>query len=52
MSLNELLTLLDAGGNVAMIGLLFIMWKFDRRLFALELHIQHLPRRKSDNTEN
>lgn len=30
------LDLLQAGGNVAMIGLFFLMWKFDRRLIKIE----------------
>ena len=34
--LQGLLKLLEAGGNVAMIGLFFMMWKFDRRLIKIE----------------
>ena len=34
--LQGLLKLLEAGGNVAMIGLFFLMWKFDRRLIRIE----------------
>lgn len=34
--LSGLLALLQAGGNVAMIGLFFLMWKFDRRLVKIE----------------
>jgi len=30
------LDLLQAGGNAAMIGLFFLMWKFDRRLIKIE----------------
>lgn len=30
------LELLNAGGNLAMIGLFFLMWKFDRRLVKIE----------------
>jgi len=36
MNLADLLTLLTAGGNAAMIGLFFLMWKFDRRLVRIE----------------
>ena len=27
---------LETGGDVAMIGLFFLMWKFDRRLIRIE----------------
>ena len=30
------LSMLQAGGDVAMIGLFFLMWKFDRRLIRIE----------------
>lgn len=30
------LSLLQAGGNMAMIGLFFLMWRFDRRLIKIE----------------
>jgi len=30
------LSLLQAGGNAAMIGLFFLMWRFDRRLIKIE----------------
>jgi hypothetical protein len=33
---SSFLQMLQAGGNVAMIGLFFLMWKFDRRLVAIE----------------
>jgi len=29
-------SLLQAGGNAAMIGLFFMMWRFDRRLIRIE----------------
>ncbi len=34
--LTSFLSLLQAGGNLAMIGLFFLMWKFDRRLVKIE----------------
>jgi len=30
------LSMLQAGGNAAMIGLFFMMWRFDRRLIKIE----------------
>lgn len=30
------LSFLQAGGDAAMIGLFFLMWKFDRRLIRIE----------------
>ena len=36
MDLQGLLSMLQAGGNAAMIGLFFLMWKFDRRLVRIE----------------
>lgn len=35
----SLLTLLQAGGNTAMIVLVVIMWKFDRRLVRIETQL-------------
>lgn len=32
----SLLDLLSAGGNTAMMALLFVMWRFDRRLLLIE----------------
>jgi len=32
----DILQLLSAGGDVATIGLLAIMWRFDRRLLRIE----------------
>lgn len=36
MDINALLTALQAGGNIAMISLFFMMWSFDRRLVRIE----------------
>lgn len=36
MDFSSILTILDAGGSAAMIGLFFLMWKFDRRLVKIE----------------
>ncbi len=36
IDLRSLLDILQAGGNAAMIGLFFLMWKFDRRLVKIE----------------
>jgi hypothetical protein len=37
-----LLDLLAAGGNTAMMGLLVIMWRFDRRILKIEQNIQNI----------
>jgi len=39
MELQALLTLLQAGGNTAMIALFFLMWRFDRRLVVIETQL-------------
>lgn len=36
-----LVTLLAAGGDLATIALLVVMWRFDRRLLALEIWRGH-----------
>ena len=38
-NLTSLFQLLGAGGDAAMIALFFFMWKFDRRLLKIELHL-------------
>ena len=38
--MQELETFLNMGGNGAMIGLFFLMWRFDRRLLMLEISMQ------------
>ena len=40
----EVLNFLSAGGDVATIALVYAMWKFDRRLFALELDKQKVKK--------
>ena len=41
------LSMLQAGGDVAMIGLFFLMWKFDRRLIRIETTMEaHLQDEK------
>ena len=47
---TSFLSLLQAGGNLAMIGLFFLMWKFDRRLIKIETLIaeRRLTTRKTD----
>ena len=37
--MQELLSLLGAGADAAMIGLLYVCWRFDRRLYRIELHL-------------
>jgi hypothetical protein len=37
----EVLEYLAAGGDLAMMALLYIMWRFDRRLVKIETIIQH-----------
>lgn len=43
-----MIELLSAGGDLATMALLFVMWKFDRRLLSLEIKMLHLPKRKED----
>ena len=47
----ELLKLLGAGGDMATIGLLFVMWRFDRRLLSLEVRMAGMRKetRPADN---
>ncbi len=47
----SLLQLLDAGGNLAAMGLLFVMWRFDRRLLIVEEQLKSLPRRHQDQND-
>jgi len=41
MDLNGVLTALSAGGNMAMIAMVFIMWRMDRRILRLEVWQKH-----------
>lgn len=45
-----LLGYLSAGGDLATMALVFIMWKFDRRLLAIEIQ-DRIHRRLHDATE-
>jgi len=36
---TEIFTLLSAGGDVATMALLYVMWRFDRRLLTLEIKL-------------
>lgn len=36
----DLFKLLQGGGDIATIALLWIMWKFDRRLLAVEINLK------------
>lgn len=36
---TELFKLLSAGGDVATVALLVLLWRFDRRLFKIELKL-------------
>lgn len=38
----EIFEWLNAGGNLAMMALVYIMWKFDRRLVRMETIIENL----------
>ena len=42
LDIAGLLSVLQAGGNVAMIALFFLMWNFDRRLIKIETKIEAL----------
>jgi len=44
--MEELLRLLSAGGDTAMIALFFLMWKFDRRLLRIEERMRVLDPKK------
>lgn len=35
----DIFKLLGAGGDAAMIALFFFMWRFDRRLLRIEIHL-------------
>ncbi len=35
----EILKFLSAGGDLAMIALAAFLWRFDRRLYRVELHL-------------
>ena len=37
--MSELLQFLSAGGDVATMALLYIMWRFDRRLLTVEIKL-------------
>ena len=37
--MTDILQLLSAGGDAAMILLVYICWRFDRRLYRIELHL-------------
>ena len=37
--MTDLLQLLSAGGDAAMIVLVYICWRFDRRLYRIELRL-------------
>ncbi len=37
--MTDILQLLSAGGDAAMIVLVYICWRFDRRLYRIELHL-------------
>lgn len=41
LSLGGVLDVLSAGGDVAMMALLAIMWRFDRRLLRLEFWLNN-----------
>lgn len=40
--MSELVTLLDmlaAGGDVALLALVYFIWRLERRIFRIELHL-------------
>ncbi len=39
MDFGGLITALSAGGDLAMIALAAFLWRFDRRLYRVELHL-------------
>lgn len=45
--MDEILKLLDAGGNVSTIALVLIAWRFDRRLLIVETFIANLREKKN-----
>ena len=40
---------LNAGGNLALFALVYIMWKFDRRLVVLETIMKNLLEKSAKN---
>ncbi len=47
--MTDLFTVLGAGGDAAMIALFFLMWRFDRRLLKIELHLFNGAQKKKDD---
>lgn len=41
MELTELWKLLEGGSDVAVLGMLYLLWKIDRRLIWLENELAH-----------
>ena len=39
--MDQILTALQAGGNVAMIAIAAALWRMDRRLLSVELRLTH-----------
>jgi len=37
----KIFEILNAGGNLATMALLYVMWKFDRRLLKIEIKSNH-----------
>lgn len=51
MPWDGLFDLLDAGGSAAMIALLLVMWRFDRRLLKIENALFNGIYRRLDRVE-
>ena len=48
----EIATALQAGGDIATIAVIYLLWRFDRRVIVIEQSIKHLVRgEKRDEKE-
>lgn len=50
--MEEALRLISAGGTPLLVGIVYIMWKFDRRLVKIETtlnnHLAHLKEKEEE----
>lgn len=45
--MEEILQLISAGGDIAIMGFLYAYWKLDRRVFKLEMESNNYVRKNS-----
>lgn len=44
----SILEMIAAGGDVATMAFLLVLWRLDRRLVVIETTLLHIPKRTSD----